>query len=69
MTTRDELVEHFKECGKIARVTIVSDKFTGHPKGFAYVEFEDCESVETAKILNDSLLRGRQIKVLPKRTN
>ena len=30
---------------------------------FAYVEFGDKESVETAAALDDSLFRGRQIKV------
>lgn len=30
---------------------------------FAYVEFADKESVENALVLNDSLFKGRQIKV------
>lgn len=30
---------------------------------YAYLEFEDTEGVENAKLLSDSLLRGRQIKV------
>ena len=30
---------------------------------YAYIEFEDAEGVENAKLLSDSLLRGRQIKV------
>ena len=30
---------------------------------FAYVEFADKESVENALALNDSLFKGRQIKV------
>ena len=34
-----------------------------HPKGFAYVEFSDKDSVSTAMALDDSLFRGRQIKV------
>ena len=33
---------------------------------FAYVEFADKESVENALALNDSLFKGRQIKVLLK---
>merc|ERR550534_482233 len=43
--------------------------FDGSPKGFAYVEFSDKDSVSTAMALDDSLFRGRQIKVMPKRTN
>ena len=47
-----------------SRVTILTNKFDGHPKGFAYVEFTDKDSVSTAMALDESLFRGRQIKVL-----
>ena len=67
--TAQELEAHFHGCGSINRVTILCDKFSGHPKGFAYVEFGDKDSVQTAQALDDSLFKGRQIKVTPKRTN
>eukprot|EP00602_Paraphysomonas_sp_CaronLab_P005428 CAMPEP_0185022198 /NCGR_PEP_ID=MMETSP1103-20130426/4928_1 /TAXON_ID=36769 /ORGANISM="Paraphysomonas bandaiensis, Strain Caron Lab Isolate" /LENGTH=216 /DNA_ID=CAMNT_0027554165 /DNA_START=20 /DNA_END=668 /DNA_ORIENTATION=- len=67
--TTDELRGHFAPCGTIKRVTILCDKFTGHAKGFAYVEFYDKASVENALRLDDSTFLGRQIKVLPKRHN
>merc|ERR1719367_296138 len=67
--TAEELEQHFHGCGSINRVTILCNKFDGHPKGFAYVEFTDKDSVQTAMALDDSLFRGRQIKVMPKRTN
>ena len=50
-------------CTIFGRVTILCNKFDGHPKGFAYVEFADKDSVQTAMALDDSLFRGRQIKV------
>jgi RNA recognition motif-containing protein len=34
MSTKEEIQEHFKECGPIARITIISDKYTGNPKGY-----------------------------------
>ncbi|CAG0894114.1 unnamed protein product [Cyprideis torosa] len=68
-SSAEELESHFHGCGSINRVTIQCDKFTGHPKGFAYVEFADKESVAPALALDESLFRGRQIKVMPKRTN
>ncbi|CAB1341166.1 unnamed protein product [Coregonus sp. 'balchen'] len=43
--TAEELEAHFHGCGSVNRVTILCDKFTGHPKGFAYIEFSDKESV------------------------
>lgn len=32
-TAPEELQNHFQSCGTINRVTIICDKFTGHPKG------------------------------------
>jgi len=67
--TAEELEQHFHGCGSVNRVTILCDKFTGHPKGFAYIEFADKDSVITAMALDESLFRGRQIRCGPKRTN
>ncbi|XP_009957300.1 PREDICTED: polyadenylate-binding protein 2-B-like, partial [Leptosomus discolor] len=67
--TAEELESHFNNCGRINRVTILCDKFSGHPKGYAYIEFEEKSSVKAAVELDESVFRGRVIKVLPKRTN
>ncbi|NXJ84461.1 PABP2 protein, partial [Trogon melanurus] len=67
--TAEELESHFNSCGQINRVTILCDKFSGHPKGYAYIEFEEKSSVKAAVELDESMFRGRVIKVLPKRTN
>jgi polyadenylate-binding protein 2 len=32
-STPEELQEHFNSCGTINRITILCDKYTGHPKG------------------------------------
>lgn len=61
--TAEELEAHFHGCGSINRVTILCDRYTGHPKGFAYIEFTDKDSVQTSMALDESLFRGRQIKV------
>lgn len=66
--TPEELQVHFQSCGTVNRVTILTDRF-GNPKGFAYIEFLELDAVANALLLNDSELRGRQIKVSPKRTN
>ncbi|CAD6184584.1 unnamed protein product [Caenorhabditis auriculariae] len=67
--TAEDIEQHFHGCGSVSRVTILCDKFSGHPKGFAYVEFADREGMQNALAMTDSLLRGRQIKVNQKRTN
>ncbi|KAK4697160.1 polyadenylate-binding protein 2, partial [Lecanoromycetidae sp. Uapishka_2] len=65
----EEIQAHFQSCGSINRVTILLDKFTGHPKGYAYVEFTEPQLVAQALVLNESIFRGRNLKVVPKRTN
>jgi len=67
--TPEEIQGHFQACGTINRVTILCDKFTGHPKGFAYVEFAEPEHIDAALAMDNSLFRGRLIKVTAKRTN
>nr|XP_045581097.1 polyadenylate-binding protein 2-like [Procambarus clarkii] len=67
--TAEELAQHFHGCGPVKKVTILSNKYTGHPKGFAYMEFGEIDSVEVAMSLDGSLFRGRPLKVRPKRTN
>lgn len=68
-STPEELQAHFQSCGTINRITILCDKYTGQPKGYAYVEFADASSVANAMVMNESLFRARLIKVTPKRTN
>ncbi|RSH81878.1 cytoplasmic RNA-binding protein [Apiotrichum porosum] len=67
--TPEEIQAHFQACGTINRVTILCDKFSGHPKGYAYVEFADPSVVQNALVLNESSFRGRLITVREKRTN
>lgn len=59
----EEIQAHFQSCGAINRVTILLDKFTGHPKGYAYVEFQEPSLVANAIVLNESVFRGRNLKV------
>lgn len=67
--TPQELQAHFQSCGPINRITILCDKFTGHPKGYAYIEFSEEDAVASAVLLSETVVHGRQIKVNPKRTN
>ena len=62
-TDAADLKSHFESCGTIERVTIVCDKWTGKPKGCAYIQFKSQESVAAACLLNDKEFNGRIIKV------
>mmetsp|Transcript_10820 Transcript_10820/g.25625 ORF Transcript_10820/g.25625 Transcript_10820/m.25625 type:complete len:234 (+) Transcript_10820:148-849(+) len=68
-TTPEELLGHFEACGTVERVTIVCDKYTGKPKGYAYLEFQSEASVENAIKLDGSEFKGRNLKVTAKRVN
>lgn len=61
--TAEELEQHFHGCGAVNRVTILCNKYDGHPKGFAYIEFSEKDSINMAMALDESLFRGRQLKV------
>lgn len=67
--TPEDLQTHFEACGPINRITILCDRHSGHPKGFAYIEFAEAGCVKSAVALADSVLKGRVIKVTEKRTN
>lgn len=67
--TVEEVKQHFKECGEMLRVTIGLNKVTRKPLGYCYIEFTTKESAIRSKTLNESLFKGRQITVVPKRKN
>uniref|UniRef100_T1JC30 RRM domain-containing protein n=1 Tax=Strigamia maritima TaxID=126957 RepID=T1JC30_STRMM len=67
--TAEELKNYFCVCGPIKRVTIASNRNSGHPKGFGYIEFDNKDSAEVALVLHQTYFRKRQIKVNSKRTN
>lgn len=63
-TTEPELVEFFSKWGKVERATLVYDRETGRPRGFAFVEMPD--PTEAAKAVADahgSELNGRPLTV------
>lgn len=65
-----ELQQHFSSSGVVNRVTILTNKHTGQPKGFAYLEFADVDGVNKAVATQDgSSFHGRELKVSAKRTN
>lgn len=68
--TPQELATLFSASGVVNKVTILTNKFTGQPKGFAYLEFADVDAVNKAVATQDGAsLRERELKVSAKRTN
>ena len=62
--TEEDLKNAFSEFGQVAEATLITDKFSGQSKGFAFIEMADNSSGDAAiKGLNDSQMGGRNIKV------
>ncbi|XP_059523042.1 embryonic polyadenylate-binding protein 2 [Myotis daubentonii] len=61
--TAGELEAYFNICGEVQQVTILCNKFSGHPKGYAYIEFATESSAQAAVGLDKSIFQGRVIKV------
>jgi cold-inducible RNA-binding protein len=62
--TEDELNQAFSQYGAVERVNIVTDRATGQPRGFAFVEMTNRAEAETAiGQLNGAELHGRAMNV------
>ncbi|MBC8165537.1 MAG: RNA-binding protein [Bryobacteraceae bacterium] len=63
-TTQEDLHAAFAQYGAVERVSIVTDRDTGQPRGFAFVEMTDKRDAETAiSQLNGAELNGRAMNV------
>ena len=63
-TTEDTLRAAFAAYGEVTSVNIVTDRYTGRPRGFAFVEMENDEAAAAAiSALNGQPLDDRQLRV------
>jgi len=63
-TTQEDLHATFSQYGNVERVSIVTDRDTGQPRGFAFVEMTNPADAQTAIAqLNGAELNGRALKV------
>lgn len=63
-TTEDTLKSLFAEFGKVESVKVIKDRFTGKPKGFAFVEMpSNSEADQAIKALNGNRVDGNNIKI------
>jgi len=63
-TTQQDLEAAFGQFGAVERVNIVTDRDTGQPRGFAFVEMTERRDAETAiSQLNGTELNGRAMNV------
>jgi cold-inducible RNA-binding protein len=62
--TEDQVRSLFEAYGQVEKVSIITDRDTGQPRGFAFVEMTDDESAGKAmEALNGTNLGGRNLTV------
>lgn len=62
--TETDLREFFSSIGPLSTVILPTDRDTGKPRGFAFVEFEDpALAEESSRRLNNQLFKGRPIVI------
>ena len=62
--TKEELMEAFGAVGRVVDAKVPTDRETGRPRGFAFVEFESDEAAEKCiQQMNGRDLKGRAIRV------
>ena len=63
-TTEDQLRALFAAHGAVETVTLVTDRDTGQPRGFAFLEMtNDSEAEKAIQALNGTLLGGRTLTI------
>jgi RNA recognition motif-containing protein len=62
--TEAELREHFSAVGPISYFSLPTDRESGQPRGFAFVEFKDrAQAEEAIRRFNNQLFKGRPLVV------
>ena len=63
-TTEDRLRELFAAHGEVTSVNVITDRYSGRPKGFAFVEMAADEAASAAiAALNEQEVDGRALRV------
>lgn len=62
--TEDQLKEIFSEAGEVESVAVITDKMTGRPRGFVFVEMASEDGAKKAiETLNGREIDGRALNV------
>jgi RNA recognition motif-containing protein len=62
-STEEEVRELFGQHGTVHAVDLISDRDTGRPRGFGFVEMDDESAAAAVEALNGYLLGGRSLRV------
>ena len=58
-----QLRTSFGEFGEVDSANVITDRETGRPRGFAFVEMQDADARKAMSELHEREVDGRQLKV------
>ena len=61
--TEDDVREVFGQFGSVLNVSLISDRETGRPRGFGFVEMEDADALTAIEALDGTAMGGRNLKI------
>ena len=61
--TEDDIRQYFETFGKITAVTRLTEKDTGNPRGFGFVEFDDYDPVDKCILKGSHQINGKRVDV------
>ena len=61
--SEDEVRELFEPYGTVHSVALITDRETGRPRGFGFVEMDDNDAESAIEALNDIEMGGRNLQI------
>ena len=61
--SEEEVRELFAQYGTVESVSLISDRYTGQPRGFGFVEMPDEAAAEAISKLDNHEFGGRRLRV------
>jgi len=65
--TEDEVRDLFGQHGTVHSVKLITDRETGRPRGFGFVDMEDEDGDKAISALDGAEMGGRNLRVSPAR--
>lgn len=62
-SSEEDIKVAFEEFGEVISVKLITDRETGRPRGFGFVEMEDQGALKAIESLDGSDFGGRNLKV------
>lgn len=62
-TTEESIRTLFSQHGTVEKISLISDRDTGQPRGFGFVEMSNSDASRAMQALNGTELDGRALRV------